>query len=81
MASTDAMTHDDDVIITMDDSAEIYINFEQHNGAYTLYTIDADGVHEIWMYGYGTPAWSDDIAADWQVWPFPSVTQPDGYIK
>lgn len=81
MASTDATTHDDDAIITMDDGAEIYISMECNNANYTLYAIDADGVHEIWMYGYGTPAWSDDIAADWQVWPYPSITQPNGCTK
>lgn len=71
--STDATTHDDDRIITMDDGAEIYISMERNNGAYTLYTIEPNGIHEIWMYGYNTATWSDDIAADWQVWPFPSI--------
>lgn len=70
--STDATTHDDDRIITMDDSAEIYISMECKNGAYTLYTIAADGIHEIWFYGYGTETWYDDIAADWQTWTFPA---------
>lgn len=73
LISTDPSTHDDDKILTMDDSAEIYISMERGNGAYTLYTLQADGIHEIWFYGYGTETWTDDIAADWQVWDFPTI--------
>lgn len=73
MVSTDPTTHDDDRIITMDESAEIYIGFERNNRDYTIYTLEADGIHEIWMYGGGTSTWSDDFAADWQTWDFPTI--------
>lgn len=73
IVSTDATTHDDDRILTMDDGAEIYISMECNNTNYTLYTIAPDGIHEMWFYGWNTETWADDIAADWQVWPFPSI--------
>lgn len=69
---TDSTTHDDDRIITMTEGAEIYISMEQGNGFYTLYSMEADGIHEIWFQGCGTIAWDDDFAADWQVWDYPT---------
>lgn len=78
MESTDPSRHDDDVIVTMDESAELYI-WQQGHGAYTLYTIESAGVIELWMYGYGTYTAADDICADWQTWPFPSVRLLEGY--
>lgn len=78
MTSTDPSTHDDDRVLTMDESAELYI-WEQGHDAYTLYTIEGAGITELWMYGYGTPTAADDIAADWQTWPFPSVRLLEGY--
>ena len=73
VTSTDASTHDDDHIIGMDEAAEIYITFDCNSSNYTLYSMEADGIHEIWFYGYGTVNATDDIAADWQVWDFPNI--------
>lgn len=78
MASTDPRTHDDDRVITLDESAELYI-WEQGHGAYTLYTIEGAGITELMMYGWGTYTLEDDIAADWQTWSFPSVHTLEGY--
>lgn len=78
MASTDPSMHDDDYIVTMSEGAELYI-WEQGHGAYTLYTIEGAGITELWMYGYSTPTAVDDICADWQTWPFPSVRLLEGY--
>lgn len=78
MESTDPGTHDDDRILTMEEGAELYI-WEQGHGAYTLYTIEGAGITELWMYGYGTFTAGDDICADWQTWPFPSVRLLEGY--
>ena len=64
MVSTDASTHDDDRILTADESAEIYISMERHNGAYTLYTIENGIITELMMYGWDTTTWADDIVAD-----------------
>lgn len=79
MESVDPTTHDDDRVVTMEEGAELYISFERLNGAYTLYTISPAGVEELWMYGYGSADWADDIAADWQVWPYPSIRLLEGY--
>lgn len=79
ITSTDSTTHDDDKIIGMDEAAEIYITFECNSSNYTLYSMEIDGIHEIWMYGFNTVDAADDIAADWQYWSYPSVAACEGY--
>lgn len=73
VTSTDSATHDDDKIIGLDEAAEIYITFECNSDFYTLYSMESDGIHEIWMTGRKTVTVADDFAADWQVWDFPTI--------
>lgn len=73
ITSTDASTHDDDIIIGCDEAAEVYITFESNSDFYTLYSLEADGIHEIWMTGRNTTTIADDFAADWQTWDFPTI--------
>ena len=73
VTSTDNATHDDDRIIGLDETAELYIMYDCNSSNYTLYSMEADGIHEIWMYGFNTVTVADDIAADWQVWDFPTI--------
>ena len=73
MISTDPSRYDDDKILYMDEGAEIYICMECANDAYTLYTIDRNGIVEMWGYGKGTYGINDDIIADWQHWDYPNI--------